>query len=131
MLLSLQMESIRVLIGHHPGMTPDAICQLVTERMDMEFVGDRRGPMKILQETGRANADAVILANDGAEEPGLCSQLLAVYSDLITLCVTTDLTSAFTQQLWSRRRDFIGVEHYDIAQTLRIAVRIPCGEKLG
>ena len=85
--------------------------------------------MKILQETGSTNADAVILAQEGTDEPGLCSQLLAVYPDLTILSVTPDLTSAFTQQLCSRRRDFTTVQRQDIVQSLRAAVQDPCGER--
>ena len=123
------MNKIRVLLANHPMMIPDAIRQLVVEQEDMELVGDLRGPMKILQETGSTKADAVILAHEGTDEPGLCSQLLAVYPDLTILSVTPDLASAFTQQLCSRRRDFTTVQRQDIVQSLRAAVRDLCGER--
>ena len=119
------MNKIRVLLANHSLMIPDAIRQLVEEQEDMELVGDCRGPMHILQETGRTKADAVILAHEGMDEPGLCSQLLAVYPDLTILSVTSDLASAFTQQLCSRRRDFTTVQRQDIVQSLRAAVRDP------
>ena len=123
------MEKTRVLLANHPMMIPDAIRQLLAEQEDMEIVGDLRGPMKILQETGSTKADAVILAHEGTDEPGLCSQLLAVYPDLTILSVTPDLASAFTQQLCSRRRDFTTVQRQDIVQSLRAAVRDPCSER--
>ena len=123
------MNKIRVLLANHPMMIPDGIRELVAQEEDMEIVGDLRGPMKILQETGSTNADAVILAHEGTDEPGLCSQLLAVYPDLTILSVTPDLASAFTQQLCSRRRDFTTVQRQDIVQSLRAAVRDPCGER--
>ena len=47
------MNKIRVLLANHPMMIPDDIRQLVAEQADMELVGDCRGPMKILQETGQ------------------------------------------------------------------------------
>ena len=123
------MNRIRVLLANHPMMVPDVIRQLVAEQEDMELVGDARGPMKILQETGRTKADAVILAHEGTDEPGLCSQLLAVYPDLTILSVTPDLASAFTQQLCTSRRDFATVQRQDIAQSLRAAVRDPCNAR--
>lgn len=101
------MNNIRVLLANHPMMVPDAIRQLLAEQEDMELVGDVRGPMKILQETGRTKADAVILAQEGTEEPGLCSQLLSVYPDLTIVSVTPDMGAAFTQQLWSRRQELV------------------------
>ncbi|MDN5940302.1 MAG: hypothetical protein L0H94_00340 [Nitrospira sp.] len=120
------MNKIRVLLANHPLMIPDAIRQLVEEQEDLELVGDYRGPIHILQETGKTKADAVILAHEDIKEPGLCSQLLAVYPDLIILSVTPDLVSAFTQQLCSCRRDFSTVQRQDIVQSLREAVRHSC-----
>ena len=122
------MIKIRVLLANHPMMVPDAIRQLVTEEEDMELVGDCRGPMHILQETGRTKADAVILVQEAAIEPGLCSQLLAVYPDLTILIVTPDLASAFTQQLCSHRRDFAIGQRQDIVRSLRAAVKEPCND---
>lgn len=123
------MDKIRVLFANHPMMVPEAIRQLVEEQEDMEVVGDCRGPMKILQETGRTKADAVILTQEGGEEPGLCSQLLSVYPDLTIMSVTGDKRIAFTQQLCSHRRAVNSSESEDIVQTLRMAVRDPCREK--
>lgn len=123
------MNKIRVLLANHPMMVPEAIRQLVEEQEDMEVVGDCRGPMKILQETGKAKADIVILAQEGSEELGLCSQLLAVYPDLAILSVATDLSVAFTQQLCSHRQRVVTSKHSDLARTMRLAVRQPCAEK--
>lgn len=103
-------------------MVPDVIRLVVTEQQDMELVGDYRGPMRILQETGRTKADAVILAQEGTDEPGLCSQLLAVYPDLTIMCMTSDLTALFTQRVCSYRRRLTSAECVDIAQALRKAV---------
>ena len=123
------MNKIRVLLANHPMMIPDAIRQLVAEQEDMELVGDCRGPMKILQETGRAKADAVILAHDEGGDAGLCSQLLSVYPDLSILSLTPDLASVFTQQLCSHRREFTNLQRQDIVQSLRAVVREPCSER--
>ena len=120
------MDKIRVLLANHPMMIPDAIRQLVAEQEDMELVGDCRGPMHILQETGRTKADAVIFAHEGTVEPSLCTQLLATYPDLTILNVRSDLASAFTQQLCSQRRDIASLEREDIVRLLREAVRDPC-----
>lgn len=110
-------------------MIPDAIRQLLTEQEDMEVVGEVRGPMKVLQETGRVNADAVILAQEGTEEPSLCSQLLAVYPDLTIVSVTTDMTTAITQQLRVHRRSVLARDLVDVVQAMRMAVRQPQNEK--
>ena len=123
------MEKIRVLLANHPMMIPDAIRQLVAEQEDMELVGDCRGPMNILRETGRTKADAVVLAHERGDDSGLCGQLLSVYPDLTILSVAPDLATAFTQQLCSTRRDFVTVQRQDIVQSLRVVVREPCRER--
>ena len=117
------MSKIRVLLANHPVMVPDAIRQLVTDQEDMELVGDCRGPMRILQETGRTKADAVILAQAGTDEPGLCSQLLAVYPDLTIVGVTTDMGATFTQRMCSHRKRTPTHQYSDIVQVLRSAVK--------
>lgn len=118
------MDKIRVLLANHPVMLPDAVRRLVEDQDDMEVVGDCRGPMKILQETGRVSADAVILAREQAEDPGLCSQLLAVYPDLVIMSVTPDLTTVATLRLSSHRQEFVDLHRQDIVQPLRAAVRM-------
>ena len=124
------MNKIRVLLGNHPLMVPDALRQMIVEQDDMELVGDCRGPMKILQETGKAKADIVILAQEGSEELGLCSQLLAIYPDLTIMSVDPNLKSVFTQQLCSHRHRVETGEHVDIVQSMRrIMMRDPCGEQ--
>ncbi len=103
-------------------MVPDEIRRLVDEQEDMDVVGDYRGPMKILHETGRTKADAVILAQEGTDEPGLCSQLLAVYPDLTIVSLAPDVGAAFVQQLRSRRHEILGAEKRDIMQVMRLAI---------
>ena len=85
------MDKIRVLLANYPMMVPDSIRRLVAKQEDMELVADCRGPMRILQETGRMKADAVIIGNATDSEPGLCSQLLAVYPDLTILDVSSNM----------------------------------------
>lgn len=118
------MNKIRVLLANHPVMVPDVIRRKLEEQDDMELVGDCRGPMKILQETGRAKADAVILAQEGYDEPGLCGQLLAVYPDLTIMSLSADRASASLQQLCSRRTTVRARDQQDIIQALRKAVRV-------
>lgn len=120
------MDRIRVLLGNHPMMIPDALRQMITDQDDMELVGDYRGPMKILQETGKLKADVVILAQESSEEIGLCSQLLAVYPDLTIVSVDPNLGMAFTQQLCSYRKRIVTGDQLDIVRTMRIVVRQPC-----
>jgi hypothetical protein len=95
----------------------------------MEVVGDVRGPMRILHETGRVHADAVILTQAGTEEPGLCSQLLAVYPDLTIITVTTDMTTTIVQQLRSHRQNVQASELGDVLRAMRTAPRQPYIEK--
>lgn len=109
-------------------MVPDAVRRLVEDQADIEMVGDCRGPMKILQETGRTKADAVILAQEGTEEPGLCSQLLAVYPDLVIVSVTNDMDTAFAQQLRSHRQELVSAKGYVLLQFLRTTVKEHMGE---
>ena len=125
------LDKIRVLLANHPVMVPDVIRRLMAEQDDMELVADCRGPMKILQEVGRAKADAVIFAQESSEEPGLCSQLLAVYPDLTIVGVTPDMGTTFTQQLCSHRRNMTNTEDKDrnIMQVIRETVNNRCGEK--
>ena len=122
------VDKIRVLFGNHPEMIPDAIRKEVEGQPDMEIVADVRGPMKILQEVGRTKADAVILTQVGSEEPGLCSQLLAVYPDLTIITLAPDLESGSMQQLCARRRAIHGGNAQSglIAKVLRQAVQEPC-----
>ena len=119
------VDRIRVLLANHPVMIPNAIRQLLAEQEDMEVVGDVRGPMKVLQETGRVNADAVILTQEGTEEPALCSQLLAVYPDLTIITVTTDMTTAIAQQLRSHRQNVHANELGDVLRAMRMSPRQP------
>jgi len=109
-------------------MIPDEVRKLVEGQPGMEVVGDLRGPMRILQEVGRTKADAVILTLEGLEEPGLCSQLLAVYPDLTILGVSSDMKAAFIQQLCPRRHAIIDPQSENIVESLRAAVREPCTE---
>lgn len=127
----VKVEKIRILLANHPLMLPDDIRNLVEEQEDMEIVGDCRGPMKILQEAGRTKADAVILAHEGTQEPGLCSQLLAVYPDLTILGVTADMTAGFVRQMCSRRHALAEIKKQDVIDRLRTAVREPCSEREG
>lgn len=122
------MNRIRVLLANHPLMIPEAVRQLVAEQEDMELVGDCRGPMKILQEVGRVKADVVILAQEGTEEPGLCSQLLAVYPDLTIVGLTQDMTTGFTQQLCAHRMSIADPSKRTIIHTLRAMVKNPCNK---
>jgi len=107
-------------------MVPEIVRRLVNEQDDMEVVGDCRGPMKILQETGRTNADVVLLAQEGTNEPALCGQLLAVYPDLTIVGVAQDMTRTFTQQLCSYRTSVVCAKKENIISVLRTMVREPC-----
>lgn len=123
------MEKIRVLLANHPRMVPDAIRQLVAEQEDIEVVADCRGPIRILQEAGRTKADAVILAQEGSDEPGLCSQLLAVYPDLTIVSFASDMEKTFVQQLRSSRQEMGQSQIQDIPRVLRAALHAVCREK--
>lgn len=115
------MEKIRVLFANHPCMVPEVLRDWLAQQEDMEVVADCRGPMKILQEAGRKRADAVILAQQGSDEPGLCSQLLAVYPDLTVLCVGNN-ENLYVEQLRAYREELQGVQFRDIAQIIRTII---------
>ena len=117
------MNKIRVLLANHPMMIPDTIRQLIAEQHDMEVVGDVRGPIRILQETGRVHADVVILADEGSAEPGLCSQLLSVYPDLKVVQVTQDLGLVSIQQLRAHRHTLANGGCPEIIEMLKTAAR--------
>ncbi|GKS56831.1 hypothetical protein YTPLAS18_03580 [Nitrospira sp.] len=116
------MHMIRVLLANYPVMVPDAVRRLLQKQEDMELVGDCRGPLKILQETGRTNADAVILSQEGTEDLGICTHLLGVYPDLVIMSVTPNLTTAFTLQISIERRESVNTNLEDIPQLLRTAI---------
>ena len=120
------MKKIRVLLANHPEMVPEALHGLLEEQDDMEVVGECRGPMNILRETGRTRADAIILAQEGRDEPGICGQLLAVYPDLVIMSINPDLTTGFTLQLCTDRREFTSLQAEDIVKPLRAAIRMGC-----
>lgn len=122
------MDKIRVLLGNHPMMIPDLIREMVAEHEEVEIVAECRGPMTILQEIGRTSADAVILAQEGTEEPGICSQLLAVYPDLTIISVKLDMTCVYAQQLCSRRRSVANPRNSGIIEILSHMVKHPCHE---
>ncbi|MDH4187945.1 MAG: hypothetical protein OEV08_13205, partial [Nitrospira sp.] len=116
----------RVLLANHRTMIPDAIRELLAEQQDMEVVGDVRGPMRILQETGRVQADVVILAHEESIELGLSSQLLTVYPDLIVLQVTQDMNVASMEQLCAHRRTVTSGTHQEIIEMLKTVARGQC-----
>lgn len=117
------MNKIRVLLANHPVMVPQAIRKLIEEQDDMEVVADLRGPMKILQETGRVKADVIVMAQEGVGEIGLCSQLLAIYPDLIIVSTVSNRDIAFIQQLRSHRERVLTSEQSVVLRSVRTAVR--------
>ncbi|NGZ08790.1 MAG: hypothetical protein CV088_05300 [Nitrospira sp. LK70] len=72
-------------------MIPDVVRQMIRNEDGMELLGNCLGSVKILQETGRAKVDAVVLAQEGTDEPGFCSQLLFAYPDILIMGVTSDM----------------------------------------
>ena len=120
------MDRIRLLLANYPVMVPDAIRQLLAEQEDMEVVGDCRGPMKILQATGQLKADAVIFAQDGDNEPGFLSHLLAVYPDITILGLGPEEKTACTWQLCPWRHDIMNTENENIVGVFRAVVRERC-----
>lgn len=92
------MNKIRVLLGNHPLMVPDALRQMIADQDDMELVGDCRSPMRILQESGRANADVVILAQEGSEDlacaancsPCIQASLFLLLSLILGTCLASN-----------------------------------------
>jgi len=116
------LEKIRVLFANYHCMVSDTLRSWIAGQEDIEVVADCRGPMRILQETGRTKADAVILAQRGSNEPGLCSQLLSVYPDLTVLCVG-DNETLFVEQLREFREQFSMLDVRDVVSILRKVTR--------
>jgi DNA-binding NarL/FixJ family response regulator len=117
------VDKIRVLLANHPVMIPDDVRTLVERQLDMEIVGDCRGPMNILREVGRTKADAVIFMQAGSAEPGLCSQLIAVYPDLTIMGIAPDMKAAVVQQLRVQRRQLMLPQNENLIAALCTAVR--------
>lgn len=66
--------------------------------------------------------DAVVFVQEGVDEPGLCSQLLAISPDLTILCFRAEKW-AFTRQLRSHRREITDAGHEGIVRAFRTIVR--------
>ncbi len=123
------MNKIRVLLGNHPLIIPDALRQMIADQDDMELVGDCRGPMRILQESGRANADVVILGQEGSEDLACAANCSPCIQTSLSLTVEPDLGNVFSQQLCSHRCGVYVGEHGDIVQWMRRLMRDPCSDE--
>lgn len=104
-------------------MVPDTLRCWIARQEDMEVVADCRGPMRILQETGRKKADAVILAQQETDRPGLCGLLLCVYPDLTVLSVRNN-ERLDVEQLRAYREQFSVPDFRDVASVLRKVIRV-------
>jgi len=124
------VKKIRALLANYPMMIPDAVRVLMAKQEGVEIVGEVRGPMKVLQETGRVCADTVVMiTEEDIVVPALCSQLLAVYPDLTIIMITTEGDRASTLQLRSHRKNFYVQELGDAVNTIRAAMKEVCVEK--
>lgn len=119
------MKKIRLLLGNRPRLMREIIRGMIDRQEDMEVVGEILDPVDLLVAVRETEADAVILALRGSEEPGLCSHLLAEYPNLTIIGLSSEGKSAFVEQLCPRRQDIVDASEAKILSALRQAIR-PC-----
>ena len=118
------MEKIRVVLANCPQMIGDfEIRKLIDTQKDMEVVGELLGQVNVLMDIRKIKADAVILALQDYEEPGLYSHLVAEYPNLTILGLAPDGRTALIRP---RRQEIVHPSGANILSTLRHAVRAPC-----
>ena len=121
------VKKIRILLANRPQMMRELVKNMINRQNDMEVVEDEvLDPLGLLMAVEEKKADAVIVAFEDSEEPGLCSHLLGEYPNLTILGLTSHGKSAFIEQLCPRRREVIDPSEASIVHALRQAVLAPC-----
>lgn len=120
------MGRIRILLANRPRMMRELVRKMIQGQPDMEVVGEVLGPLDVLMAVRDREADAVILALEDYEEPGLCSHLLAEYPNLTILSVAPNGETAFIRP---RRREIIDPSEANILNTLRQVIHTPSNSK--
>ena len=117
------MERIRVLLaGMSPGLA-DGFAEAIAHRPDMEVVDNTDVGVELLMAAGRTQADAVIIALDDSELPGICTHLLDERPDLIILGVTADGRHASLLDLQPLAVSLGEMSREEMLAALRAAIR--------
>jgi DNA-binding NarL/FixJ family response regulator len=110
------VRKIRVLLANHPQMMREVLTEMIRRQEDIDLVGEVLEPLDVLVAVREMRADAVVLALEECEEPGLCSHLLAEYPDLTILGLAPDGKTAFVR---SPRREIGQPSEEAILRALR------------
>lgn len=121
------MKRMRILLGNHPRLLREVLRELIAHQPDMEVVGEVVGPIALLVAGQALKPDIIVVALQDAEEPGLCSHLLAELPNVTILALTSDRTGAFIAQLCPRRQAIKELSAATLLQSLRHAIQDPCG----
>lgn len=92
----------------------------------MEVVGQVTDALEVLMAVHEAQADAVVLALDGEEIPGLSSHLLAEFPGLTVLGLAAGERLALLEQLCPSRQRIERGDARAVVRRLRHAIRQPC-----
>ena len=120
------VKKIRIVLANRPRLMREVVRKIIEQEGDMEIVGEVLDPLDLLVAVRETKADAVIVALNNSEAPGVCSHLLGVYPDLTILGVAPQGNSAFIEQLCPRRREIINPSDESILRALRQAIQSPC-----
>ena len=120
------MKKIKILLANRPRMVREVVRELIEREEDMEVVGEVLDPLDLLLAVRETEADAVVMALKGSEEPGLCSHLLAEYPDLTIVGVASGGESAFIEQRTPQRQEIPEPSKANILDALRHAVGSSC-----
>jgi hypothetical protein len=79
-------EETRIFLSCRPKLLLDVIRKLVEKQIDMQVVGEVATPLALLQTTGIALANAVIITPNG--DTNICGHLLVAYPALKVLTLS-------------------------------------------
>ena len=117
------MKKIRILLANRPRMMREVVREMIEAQPDMEVVGEVLDPLELIVAVRETEADAVILALEGSEEPGLTSHLLAEYPKLTILGLPSRGKTAFVRP---GRQEIVDPTGPKILEALRQAILAPC-----
>jgi DNA-binding NarL/FixJ family response regulator len=125
------VSKITILLANLPQMMREVLRSIIAHQADMEIIGEFPDPVELLLAAKETRADAVIVEMRGAEEPGLCSHLLAECPNVTILVLESEGNTAFIEQLCPWRREIVDPSEANIVHALRQAVRAPCSSEEG
>jgi DNA-binding NarL/FixJ family response regulator len=125
------VKKITILLANLPQMMREVLRNIIAHEADMKIVGEFTDPVELLLAAKETRADAVIVEMLGAEEPGLCSHLLAECPNVTILVLASAGNTAFIEQLCPWRQEIADPSEVNIVRALRQAVRTPCSSEAG